>query len=90
MTSEPTRTAAAMLSSSLRELALEGRATVKPAAKDVVVPAIHAGLGVNPLALDALADRLAQPEGAWRRFERRGLRRWLYADPGRLASEAAR
>lgn len=90
MTSEPERTATSMLSSSLLKLALEGRATVKPAAEEVVVPASHAGLGVNPLELDALADRLAQPEGAWRPLERRRLRRWLYADPGRLASAAAR
>lgn len=62
----------------------------KPAAGNVVVPAIHTGLGVNPLALHALADRLAQPGGAWRPFERREPRRWLYADSGRFASEAAR
>jgi hypothetical protein len=79
-----------MLPSTLLKRTLQGGAPVEPAAENVVVPASHAGLGVNPLALYALADRLAQPEGAWRPFERRGLRRWLYADPGRLASEAVR
>lgn len=57
-----------------------------PLAENIVVAASHAGLGVNPLALHALADRLAQPAGAWRPFERRGLRRWLYRDPGRVAA----
>jgi len=33
--------------------------------------------------LYALADRLAQPEGAWRPFERSGVRRVLYPDPQR-------
>lgn len=56
-----------------------------PLAENIVVPASHAGLGVNPLALHALADRLAQPAGGWRPFERRGLRRWLYRDPDRIA-----
>jgi pimeloyl-ACP methyl ester carboxylesterase len=65
-----------------------------PQAENIVVAASHVGLGVNPLALHALADRLAQPEGGWRPFERRGLRRWLFADPARAAargmSEAVR
>ena len=59
-----------------------------PMAENVVVPASHLGIGFHPLALHALADRLAQPEGAWRPFERRGARRLLYPDPARAARRA--
>lgn len=52
-------------------------------AESIEVPASHVGLGVNPLALYALADRLAQAEGAWRPFERRGAMGRLYPDPQR-------
>ncbi len=34
--------------------------------------ASHLGLGVNPAALWAIADRLAQPEGEFRHFDRSG------------------
>jgi pimeloyl-ACP methyl ester carboxylesterase len=34
--------------------------------------ASHIGLGVNPAALWAIADRLAQPEGEFRHFDRSG------------------
>ena len=59
--------------------------TPGPMAENIEVHASHAGLGVNPLALYALADRLAQPEGAWRPFDRSGARRLLYPDPERAA-----
>ena len=42
--------------------------------------ASHIGLGVNPAALWAVADRLAQPEGQWRPFDRSGARKWFYKD----------
>jgi pimeloyl-ACP methyl ester carboxylesterase len=54
-----------------------------PMSESIEVRASHLGLGVNPLALYALADRLAQPEGAWRPFDRSGARRLLYPDPQR-------
>lgn len=54
-------------------------------AESIEVAASHLGLGVNPLALMALADRLAQPEGAWKPFARSGARRHLYPDPLREA-----
>ena len=57
--------------------------TPGPMAENIEVPASHVGLGVNPLALYALADRLAQFEGAWRPFDRGGARRLLYPDPQR-------
>lgn len=39
----------------------------------------HCGLGFHPLALLAIADRLAQADGRWRPFERSGFRSTLYA-----------
>lgn len=52
--------------------------------ENIEVDASHLGIGAHPLALFAIADRLAQPEGAWRPFTRSGLRRLLYRDPERL------
>ncbi|MCG8458015.1 MAG: alpha/beta hydrolase [Holophagales bacterium] len=49
--------------------------------ENVQVAGSHCGLGVNPLALHVIADRLAQPEGGWQRFRRSGLRRLLYPRP---------
>jgi hypothetical protein len=31
----------------------------------------------------AIADRLAQPEGEWKPFDRGGGRAWFYRDPHR-------
>jgi len=59
--------------------------TPGPMAENIEVHASHTGLGVNPLALYALADRLAQSEGAWQPFDRRGARGLLYPDPQRDA-----
>ena len=52
----------------------------QPQAENIVVKASHLGLGFNPMTLYAIADRLAQREGEWRPFERRGLKRLLYPD----------
>jgi pimeloyl-ACP methyl ester carboxylesterase len=52
-------------------------------AENIEVVASHIGLGMNPVALYAIADRLAQAEGDWSRFHRDGWRRWLYRDPSR-------
>ena len=54
-----------------------------PLAENIEVEGSHTGLGVNPLVLHALADRLAQPEGQWRPFQRTGLRRFVFPDPHR-------
>lgn len=51
--------------------------------ENVEVGGSHMGLGVNPFALYALADRLAQPEGNWQPFDRSGRRRMVYPDPER-------
>ena len=50
-------------------------------AENIEVEASHIGLAVNPVALYAIADRLAQPAGQWRPFERSDLMQWLYPDP---------
>lgn len=54
-----------------------------PRSESVEVPASHLGIGFNPLTFYVVADRLSQPEGGWRPFERRGLGRWVYGDPHR-------
>jgi pimeloyl-ACP methyl ester carboxylesterase len=46
--------------------------------ENIEVEASHVGLGVNPAVLYALADRLAQPEGAWAPFDRGGMLRSLF------------
>ncbi len=51
--------------------------------ESIEVQASHLGIGFNPLTFYAVADRLAQPEGAWQPFERAGLRRCLYPNPYR-------
>jgi pimeloyl-ACP methyl ester carboxylesterase len=60
-----------------------------PSVENIEVEASHIGLGVHPAVLYAVADRLAQPEGAWQRFDRTsGLRSVFYKDPGRGTEEA--
>src|SRR5215472_954820 len=54
-----------------------------PTAENIEVEGSHCGLGHNPVALYAIADRLAQPEGRWQRFDRGGLRSFVYPDPHR-------
>ena len=54
--------------------------------ENIEVHASHLGMGMNPTALYAVADRLAQPEGKWKRFDRdghRGIKKLLYLDPQR-------
>jgi pimeloyl-ACP methyl ester carboxylesterase len=41
----------------------------------------HVGLPFNPAVWFAVADRLALPEGQWRRFDRSGWRRSVYPAP---------
>src|SRR6201986_2555762 len=43
------------------------------------------GMGHNPAVVYAVADRLAQPEGKWRPFDRGGWRALVYPDPDRAA-----
>lgn len=49
-----------------------------PLAENIEVHASHVGMGLNPLVLYAIADRLAQDPARWQPFDLRGARRWLY------------
>lgn len=49
-----------------------------PLVENIEVHASHVGMGMNPLALYAVADRLAQPAGQWRKFDAVGARRWFF------------
>ena len=60
--------------------------SVEPASdhtESIEVIGSHCGLGVNASVLYAVADRLAQPEGQWRPFDRSGLRALVFPDPSR-------
>ena len=52
-----------------------------PLSESVEVSGSHCGLGWNPLVYMVIADRLAQPEGAWQPFRRSGLRRHFFRRP---------
>ncbi len=55
-----------------------------PGSENIEVYGSHLGLGVNSAVLLALADRLAQREGAWAPFSSRTtMLRALYPDPDR-------
>ena len=49
-----------------------------PRTENIEIHASHMGMGLNPMALYAIADRLAQVEGKWQRFETSGARKWFY------------
>jgi pimeloyl-ACP methyl ester carboxylesterase len=59
-----------------------------PRTENIRVPASHVGMGMNPLALYAVADRLAQAHGDWRHFDASGARRWFFKT--HVASHPAR
>ena len=46
--------------------------------ENIEVHASHIGMGMNPLAMYAIADRLRQDPQRWQRFDLRGARRWFY------------
>lgn len=52
--------------------------------ENIEVRSSHCGMGFHPAVLFALADRLAQPAGAWRPFERSGAKSWVYPEPASL------
>jgi len=49
-----------------------------PLAENIEVHASHIGLGLNPLAMVAIADRLAQDPRQWTPFDTTGLRRFFF------------
>jgi len=58
-------------------------------AENIEVHASHVGMGMNPLALYAIADRLAQQPGHWKPFDANGLRRMFYRQGNAPASAYA-
>jgi pimeloyl-ACP methyl ester carboxylesterase len=50
----------------------------EPHTENIEIHASHLGLGVNPLALYVVADRLRQDPRHWQRFEARAVPRWLF------------
>src|SRR5262249_20110208 len=48
--------------------------------ENIEVHGSHCGLGHHPAAVYAVADRLAQPEGEWRKFDRSGWKSVVYPD----------
>lgn len=48
--------------------------------ENIEVKGSHCGLGHNPAAVYAIADRLAQCKDAWRPFQNNGLKRLLFPD----------
>jgi hypothetical protein len=51
--------------------------------ENIEVESSHCGMGHHPAVVYAVADRLAQPEGKWKPFDRSGWRSILYPDPAR-------
>jgi len=56
----------------------------EPHTENIEVHASHLGMGMNPFALFAIADRLRQDPQDWQRFDASGARRWFFktAAPG--------
>jgi len=51
--------------------------------ESIEVESSHCGMGHHPAVVYAVADRLAQPEGTWKPFDRSGWRAMVYPDPNR-------
>ena len=60
-----------------------------PQTENIEVHASHIGMGMNPLALYAIADRLQQDPQHWHPFDARGARRWFYKTTGHAPLQAA-
>lgn len=60
------------------------REVAGPQADNIEIMGSHCGLGHNPAAVYAIADRLAQAEDGWRPFARDGWKRAVYLDPERV------
>ncbi len=58
-------------------------------AENIEVQASHVGMGLNPLAHFAIADRLAQPVGDWQPFEASGRRKWFFKSSDEPAERRA-
>ncbi len=51
--------------------------------ESIEVESSHCGMGHHPAVVYAVAERLAQPEGTWKPFDRSGWRAMVYPDPHR-------
>ncbi|WP_076591107.1 esterase/lipase family protein [Herminiimonas arsenitoxidans] len=54
--------------------------------ENIEVHGSHTGMVANPTVLYAIADRLAQSDGQWQRFDRnghQGVKKFIYRDPQR-------
>jgi hypothetical protein len=51
--------------------------------ESIEVESSHCGMGHHPAPVYAVADRLAQPEGSWKPFDRSGWRSIVFPDPNR-------
>ena len=60
-----------------------------PQAENIEVQASHVGMGLNPLALYAIADRLQQDPQLWQPFDASGARRWFFKTTGQPPLQAA-
>lgn len=49
-----------------------------PHTENIEVRASHIGMGMNPIALYAIGDRLRQDPARWTRFDAQGARRWFF------------
>jgi pimeloyl-ACP methyl ester carboxylesterase len=63
--------------------------TRRDLAENIALDSSHFGLGAHPATLYAIADRLAQPEGDWKPFHRKGWRHFVYRDPETLLARRA-
>lgn len=58
-----------------------------PLTENIEVQASHLGLGVNPMVLYAIADRLRQDPAQWQRFDAQAVPRWLFRGAAAQASK---
>lgn len=68
------------------QASIQAACSINPQTENIEVIASHIGLGLNPSAWWAVADRLAQPEGNWLPFSRQDKGRihgLIYPDPQR-------
>lgn len=66
------------------QASLQAPSKANPHTENVEVLASHVGMGVNPSAWWVVADRLSQPTGQWKPFQRKpGLHGLVFPDPAR-------
>jgi len=61
-----------------------------PSRENIEVVGSHCGLGYNPAAVFAIADRLAQPDGAWQPFRPPAHARRFFPKPAYWQPESSR